>query len=78
MLRWHEGQLLFVIDSARPWRPFIGSHLLSQSRLLVEFEGIMIVVQQIQYNTATGMKMGFSNKQTKENNRVINPTPNQE
>jgi hypothetical protein len=45
---------------------------------LVEFEGIMMIIQQYQYSRAAGMMtMGFCNKQTKENNRVINPTPNQ-
>jgi hypothetical protein len=42
-------------------------NLLCQSRLLVEFEGIIMIKQQYQYRRAAGMMtMGFGNKQTKE------------
>jgi hypothetical protein len=41
--------------------------MLSQSRLLVEFEGKMMIIQRIQYSRAAGMlTMGFCNKQTKK------------
>jgi hypothetical protein len=46
--------------------------LISQSRVLVEFEGVMIEIQQIQHRRAAGiMTIGFCNIQTKESNMVF-------
>jgi hypothetical protein len=49
-----------------------------ESSLLADFEDLMMIKQQRQYCSAPDMMtMGFCSKQMKEDNRVINPTPNQ-
>jgi hypothetical protein len=52
--------------------------VLSQSILLVEFEVMMMIIQQLKYNRiAEIMTMEFSTEQPKDIKRRTNPTPNQ-